>query len=172
MEYVALISSWSSRLRGSRLGVGGRKLGVSLKACRAQRISVATFGGLPCISRPTLKIFAANQRATQAPPSPTSTRQPHLPGGRRRVGRHPRHHGHGVHRRDEADRTLSVEFGALPIIGDIDVRHQEQQHHRPHQRLRFLDLIHRRANRDHQRAEHQIGNQEEHQEVPRSASDR
>src|SRR5262245_2159775 len=40
-------------------------------ACLAHRISVAMFGALPCINRPTLKTLAANQVTAQAAARPT-----------------------------------------------------------------------------------------------------
>ena len=43
---------------------------VQSQASRAQRIKVAKFGGLPCISNPILKIFAANHTVAQAAPTP------------------------------------------------------------------------------------------------------
>ena len=50
---------------------------------RAQRASVAKLGGLPCISKPILKIFAANHTESAAEARPTSTVAPtcHAGGG-------------------------------------------------------------------------------------------
>src|SRR2546421_437061 len=62
-------TSWSLRVL--------RKAGLFPNRCpfrhaeRAQRIKVAKFGGLPYISRPMRKTFAANQIATKTEPTPT-----------------------------------------------------------------------------------------------------
>src|SRR5436190_6934391 len=53
-------------------------------ACRAQRTSVAKFGGLPYISRPILNTFDANQIAAQTPTAPTP------------IDTHTCHHGGGA----------------------------------------------------------------------------
>src|SRR5436853_7238736 len=53
-------------------------------ACRAQRMRVATLGGLPYISRPILNTFDANQTAAHTPAAPTP------------IDSHTCHHGGGA----------------------------------------------------------------------------
>ena len=61
--------------------------------------------------------------------------------------------------------TLNGEFGALPIIGDSMYGSISSSITGPISDCASWHLVHRRANRHHQGAEDQIGDQEEHQQV-------
>ena len=123
------------------------------------------FGALPCISRPTLKIFAANQVTTHAAARPTSmvSSTCHVGGGVADPSRiiMAKVLTGGMKLR----ATANVEFGSRADDRCEHPRRHEHEHHRRHQRLRFPHLVHGRTDGAEDGGEQEIGNEEEQDQI-------